>query len=325
MELHQIISRGNTVSALKKTPASPELLFAEMLCKKAAGSQITGDRVTSAKAEPVAIGTITRDNPTVSHLLVNHPDYKKDCWRIIHADINQNKPFTCIRAGETIYIDPATREITWGKEQAPEPMPVINDRTPNTDTPDESLSTRLMDAVKPFIGTSHNKVDCYELVVKGIKALGYRYHGQAGIKSSLMERALHDRLPVNAYLTGEGLMEKTGRAIVSKSFENIGDPAQAAMAFVREIQPLLRQGRILSFSTRTKGHTGVISKSENQWTFINSGRMDNAVGKSVNVNEVGEEFLTDEIENWFARAKKQKEPLKITIGALDQEKLAMFM
>ncbi len=325
MELHQIISRGNTVSALKKKPASRDFLFAEMLCKKAEGTQIAGALVTSEKAEPVAIGTTTRDKPTVSHLLVNHPDYKKECWRIIHADINQNKPFTRIRAGETIYIDPTTREITWGKEQAPESMPVVKDRTPNADTPDKSLSARLIDAVKPFIGTSHSNVDCYELVVNGITSLGYRYHGQAGIKSSLMEMALRDRLPANAYLTGEGLVAKTGRAIVSKSFENIGDPAQAAMAFVREIQPLLRQGRILSFSTPTKGHTGVISKAENQWTFINSGMMDNSVGKSVNANAVGEEFLTDELENWFARAKKQRQPLKITIGALDQEKLATFM
>ena len=325
MELHQIISRDNTVSALKKTPASRDLLFAEMLCRKAKASNITGDLATSAPAEPVAIGTITRDKPTVSHLLVNHPDYKKDCWRIIHADINRDKPFTRIRAGETIYIDPATAEITWGTAPAPAPVLALQDAMAAPEAPDDTLSARFIQALKPYMGTDHSKVDCYELVVNGIKSLGYQYHGQAGIKSSLMERALHDRLPVNAYLTGEGLMEKTGKTIVSKSFENIGDPAQAAMTFVREIQPLLRQGRILSFSTPTKGHTGVISKAENQWTFINSGIMDNSVGKSVNANAVGEEFLTDELENWFALAKKQKEPLRITIGTLDQKKLAMFM
>ena len=325
MELHQIISTGNTASAPKKATRSRDLLFAEMLCRKAEDSHITGALVTSAPAEPVAIGTITRDNPTVSHLLVNHPQYKKDCWRIIHADINRDKPFTCIRAGETIYIHPATGEITWGKALAPEPMPVVKDRTSTVDTPDESLSTRLIDAVKPFIGASHSKVDCYELVVNGIKSLGYRYHGQAGIKSSLMKMALHDKLPVNAYLTGEGLMAKTGKTIVSKSFENIGDPAQAAMAFIREIQPLVKEGCILSFSTPTKGHTGVISKAENQWTFINSGVMDHSVEKSVRANGVGEEFLTDELTNWFARAKKQREPLRITLGAFDQNKLALFM
>ena len=325
MELHQIISRSHTVPALKETSASRDLLFAEMLCRKAEGFQTTGDLATSAPAEPVAIGTITRDKPTVSHLLVNHPDYKKDCWRIIHADINRDKPFTRIRAGETIYIDPATAEITWGTAPAPAPVLALQDAMAAPEAPDDALSARFIQALKPYMGTDHSKVDCYELVVNGIKSLGYQYHGQAGIKSSLMERALHDRLPVNAYLTGEGLMEKTGKTIVSKSFENIGDPAQTAMAFIREIQPLLRQGRILSFSTPTKGHTGVISKAENQWTFINSGIMDNSVGKSVNANAVGEEFLTDELENWFTLAKKQKEPLRITIGALDQEKLDRFM
>ncbi len=325
MELHQIISNNKTVPVPKTEHTAPEGLFSEVLRKKIKSLDITGTSVKPEGTASVSIGTITRDMPTVSHLLVKHPQYQKDCWRIIHAETNQNKPFGRIRAGETIYIDPVTREITWGKKQASKQSLVAGDRNPDLDKSDEILSTRLIDAVKPYIGTSYKKIDCYELVVNGIKSLGYRYHGQEGIKNSLMKMAVHDKLPANAYLTGEGLTEKTGKTMVSKSYGNIDNPAQSARKFIHEINPLFKEGRILSFSTLTKGHTGIISKLKNQWTFINSGRMDNSVGKNVNTHEVGEEFLTDEIENWFALAKTHREPLKITIGTLDKKKLALFM
>ncbi len=325
MELHQIISNNKTLPGLKTGHTTPEGLFSEILRRKVKSLDITGTSVKSEGTASIAIGTITRDMPTVSHLLVKHPQYQKDCWRIIHAKVNQNKPFVSIKAGETIYIDPATHEITWGKKQALKQSLVAGDRNPVLDKSDETLSTRLIDAVKPYIGTSYKKIDCYELVVNGIKSLGYKYYGQEGIKNSLMKMAAHDNLPVNAYLTGEGLTEKTSKIVVSKSYEDIDNPAQITREFIHEIKPLVKEGCILSFSMLTKGHTGIISKRENQWTFINSGLMDNSVKKSINTNGVGEEFLTDEIENWFALAKEQSEPLKITIGALDKKKLAMFI
>jgi len=325
MELHQIISNNKTALVPKTEYTAPEGLFSEILHRKVKSLDITETSIKSEDSAPVAIGTITRDMPTVSHLLVKHPQYQKDCWRIIHAEINRNKPFTRIRAGETIYIDPATHEITWGKKQASKQSLVAVDRNLDLDKPDEVLSTRFIDAVKPYIGTSYKKIDCYELVVNGIKSLGYRYHGQEGIKNSLMKMADHDKLPLNAYLTGEGLTEKIGKTMVSKSYRNIDNPAQSARKFIHGIEPLFKEGRILSFSMLTKGHTGIISRLKNKWTFINSGRMDNSVGKNVNTHEVGEEFLTDEIENWFALAKTHREPLKITIGALDKKKLALFM
>ena len=325
MELHQIISNNKTVPVLKTGSKAPDGLFSEIMHTKVKSLDITGTSVESEGTTSVAIGVITQDMPTASHLLVKHPQYQKDCWSIIHAKINQNKAFVKIKAGETIYIDPATSEITWGKKKATKQSLVAGDRNPDFDKPDEILSTRLNDAVKPYIGTPYKEIDCYELVVNGIKSLGYRYYGQDGIKNSLIKMAVNDNLPVNAYLTGEGLTEKTGKIMVSKSYENIDNPAQITREFIHEIKPLVKEGCILSFSMLTKGHTGIISKRENQWTFINSGLMDNSVRQNINANGVGEEFLTDEIENWFTRAKKQKEPLKITIGALDKKKLAVFI
>jgi hypothetical protein len=325
MELNQIISNNKAGTVTKKVPPVPKGLFSKILGRKVKSPDITGTSIKSEETASVAIGTITQDIPTVSHLLIKHPQYQKDCWRIIHAKINRDKPFVSIRAGETIYIDPDTLEITWDKNKASIQSLAEGERNPTLVNPDETLSTRLIDAVKPYFGTSHKKIDCYELVVNGIKSLGYRYNGQEGIKKSLMEMAAHDKLPINAYLTGEGLTKKTGKIMVSKSYGHIDDAAQGAREFIHEIKPLFKEGRILSFSTLTRGHTGIISKQKNQWTFINSGRMDNSVRKNANANEVGEEILTEEIKNWFTLAKKRREPLKITIGALDKKKLEMFI
>jgi len=325
MQLNNIVSNEKTVPAPKAEQTAPKGLFSKILNQKAKSFDITGTSIKSGDKTTTPIGVLTRGAPTVSHLLVKHPLFKKSCWRIIHAPINQNKQFNKIRAGETIYIDPATKEITWGKKQVPTQSLVVGNQNPILDKPDEILSNHLIDAVKSYIGTSYDKIDCYELVVKGIKSLGYQYYGQEGIKNSLVKMAVHDKLPANAYLTGEGLTEKTGEIVISKSYRKIDNPARIAKKFINEIKPLIKEGRILSFSTRTKGHTGIISKQENQWTFINSGLMDNSVRKTVNTNEVGEEFLTDEIKNWFTLAKKQKEPLTITLGSLNKKKLAMFM
>jgi len=325
MQLHPIRSKDKTVFVPKPEHSIQKDLFSKILNRKAKRLVSTGTSVKSGNNATVTLGAINKDTPTVSHLLVKHPQFKKNCWRIIHAKINQNKAFNKIKPGETIFIDPATKEITWGKQHVPNPSQVAGKSNQLLDKPNEILSTQLSDAVKSYIGTSYNKVDCYELVVNGIKSLGYQYYGQEGIQKSLMEMAVNDKLPVNAYLTGEGLTEKTGKIMASRSYKKIDNPARISRKFINEIKPLIKEGRILSFSTLTKGHTGVISKQKNKWTFINSGLMDNSVKKTVNTNEVGEEFLTDEIKNWFALAKKHKEPLKITIGSLDKKKLEMFM
>ncbi|OQX62286.1 MAG: hypothetical protein B5M55_08030 [Desulfococcus sp. 4484_242] len=61
--------------------------------------------------ELVHLGVISRENPTVSHLLISHPDYGGDCWKIIHSEVNAQKAFRSIREGEDIFIDPVTREL----------------------------------------------------------------------------------------------------------------------------------------------------------------------------------------------------------------------
>lgn len=64
----------------------------------------------------VHLGVISSSHPTVSHLLIKHPEYGKDCWKIIHSDINKDKPYTRIPEGTHICLDPKSKEIIWDYE-----------------------------------------------------------------------------------------------------------------------------------------------------------------------------------------------------------------
>ena len=65
----------------------------------------------------IRLGTISADQPTVSHLLAEHPDYSRDCWEIVHSRTNSAKAYTRIAAGTEIFMNPKTREITWDSVQ----------------------------------------------------------------------------------------------------------------------------------------------------------------------------------------------------------------
>ena len=78
---------------------------------------------------------------------------------------------------------------------------------------------------------------------------------------------------------------------------------------------------ILSFSTQTRGHTGIVSQNNQYWTYINSGRMDHHIGSHHDPKSVGEEFLAGEIKNWVKLAAKSGEHLKITLGRLNEGQL----
>jgi hypothetical protein len=179
----------------------------------------------------------------------------------------------------------------------------------------------LADAVRPFIGTSYTEIDCYGLIVRGLMNQGVQYHGHGGLREKLENLALLDGLPNNAYLTGEGLVEKAGTKLFSNSIYRISNTREESDKIYSEITPYLREGLILSFSTTTRGHTGIISRQEDDWTYINSGVIDNQIFSSEVSEGVGEEFLKAEIENWIVLASSRKEPLTVTLGQIDENQL----
>jgi len=300
----------------------------------------------------VKIGTITSKNPTVSNLLINDPKLRDDCWNIVYGSQNQHKDYTCIRSGTDIYYNPDTKELLWGdmlqkaaeKSTGAASLPrgaggaaagiSIRDATTGksrdhpapiaADASSHNLNEELLKAVEPMEGEAYSDVNCYELLVNGLRKIGVRYFGQHGLGRQLMERALDKGLPMNAYLNGEGLVRFSGSRIYSKSFPKVEDPVRQARKVMDEISPYLQKGGILSFSTETRGHTGIVSRKNGTWTYINSGVMDHPVEKSRTYKGVGEEKLSSEIENWFQLAARHKESLLITFGELNRRKLAAY-
>jgi hypothetical protein len=283
--------------------------------------------------EHVLLGELSPERPTVSDLLEEHPVYGKDTWRIVYSERNRAKPFTRIRPGTKIWLNTETLELAWGRadgrpDLSPNSIEVAS-TTPDVRTKPiskvDSFSEKLVNAVKPYMGATYEELDCFELLVQGLEKLGIRYGGRGGLGEHLVKTAVGKGLPWNAYLNGEGLIQTSGSQIYSKSISRIRDIETQARHLFTELEPLLEKGFILSFSTPTRGHTGIISQSERLWTFINSGDMDHRVGSQSASKGVGEESLTEEIRNWVRLAADRKEPLLVTLGRLVEEKLRSVM
>lgn len=176
-----------------------------------------------------------------------------------------------------------------------------------------------------YMGTPYRKLDCYELLVRGFQDMGVEYNGKSGLQSVLIDKALSLNLPMNAYLTGEGLIEASSQPVYSETFNPVGHYEAAAEKAWKDLEDRLEPGQILSFSIRKGGHTGVISKTGDTWTFLNSGVLNNAVRAASGRKGVGEEDLKAEILGWFRRAEREQSHLRISIGKPDREKLASFL
>lgn len=295
-----------------------------------------GATATARRSEWVPLGTISARRPTVSHLLIRHPRYGSDCWRIIHSETNQGKRFERLQSGTPIWLNPGTGEIAWGPGEGPAacdrtaavPETLRAPASPPTAAalplPETPFSSELVQAVRPYIGRPYAEMNCYDLVVQGLEKIGVRYHGSGGLKSRLLEMALAGGRPANAFLNGEGLIRASGETVYTTSLKAIETPAETAGKVYAAMAPHLAAGQILSFSTPTRGHTGVIAKHDSQWTFINSGRVDHPVAATGTAKGVSEETLQAEIANWLRLAHRRGEPLHITLGRFQDRKLAQF-
>ena len=135
-----------------------------------------------------------------------------------------------------------------------------------------------------------------------------------------MQRAQIDGRANNAYFTGEGITEALGDKIYTREISQVKNIEQQSKDIFQEMQYLMKKGDILSFSLQHRGHTGVISHNKEQWTFINSGHLDNSITANAPRHGVGEETLLSEINNWVKLAQQHKESLQITVGRLDKQK-----
>jgi hypothetical protein len=313
----------------------PENTHAHRATLGKADSTITGPGGNTSSLEQklfpdakqsIKIGTIDSSNPTVSHLLKNHPQLNEHTWNLLASSLNKGKPFDRIARGTEIFINAETMEITWHGADALKTVPHRANVTPppvspasaSLPEPSGRLPADLSEAVQKYMGTSYDEINCYELLVKGLHQMDIPYSGKNGLFSKLTRMAVDKGMAPNAYLNGEGIIKAAGSLVLSKNYSGITDWKNDAAALIRELEPLLDNGQILSFSTEKRGHTGIVSQKDKQWTFINSGRLDNSVNRNSLPHGVGEETLSKEINNWFKTAHARREMLSVTLGRLSQ-------
>jgi hypothetical protein len=277
----------------------------------------------------LTLGKISDRFPTVSHLLKNNPQLRDKTWDLIANDVNADKPFHAIPTGTEIFFDNKTKEINWKSEQTTvaatssqaNATAAASLSTTSTPLSNTTPATDLSQAVQQYLGTPYEKINCYELIVKGLSQMNIPYSGKGGLYTELTKMAKDRGMASNAYLNGEGIVKAAGTLVLSQEYSGKGNWEDEAASLMSAVEPLLDNGQILSFSTRKRGHTGIVSKQNDQWTFINSGRLDNSVTTDSVGKGVGEEVLKEEIRNWYKLAHANNESLSVTLGQLEHDKI----
>lgn len=215
---------------------------------------------------------------------------------------------------QTDFTQPLSEKNSDVRDTTPSPLPSsVTNSSPGLDQ-----------AVGAFIGTPYSRMNCYELLVEGLESMGVQYGGKHGLSRHLMDQASREGRSSYSFHSGEGLTQAIGSDVFMESIPRVKSINSQVRAVMNKMTDVLQEGQILSFSTPTRGHTGVISKKAGDWTFINSGVMDHNLAGKNGGRAVGEEGLGEEMKNWFQRAQKEGSGLTITLGAVDVTKLAKF-
>lgn len=159
------------------------------------------------------------------------------------------------------------------------------------------------------------RLDCYEFVAAVLEKNGIRYYGKDGVGSALIGKAKMEHKPSNHFLTGEGLTRLLSSDTVTLDVR--GESLQQTWEI---LEPRLKEGAILSFSSHRAGHTGIVGLRDGRWVFINSsGRLGDKSSYRVK-----EEDLEGEIRSWLEKVRKEKGSLSITLGQVDRELAAAY-
>lgn len=349
-------TRIKSGSVVTLDPATLSLGWSRPLAAKKQGGPDPG-AATAAPVDPaaapsslVSLGNLSAAQPSVSQLLRSHPVYGSECWQILKAEVNSQKNYATIRRGTEIALNPQTKELVWGQGDQP---PISQGHkgaaplhptfgaavaaeeaiTPTLAgsggevvagrTEPDPFSANLAEGLKAHIGKSYQRLNCYNLVVQGLKEQGVQYLGQGGLEAKLEQVARAEGKASNSYLNGEGLVKVGGTEVYQQRVPVVNDPKNEAKKLYAAMEPYLQKGYVLSFSTPTRGHTGIVSRKGEEWTYINSGRLDHNTEESRVRKGVGEEYLQGELENWCIMAARRKEPLQVTMGRMLAEKLVV--
>ena len=188
----------------------------------------------------------------------------------------------------------------------------------SADSQPQAPSDSVKNAMLQNLRNRFKNRDCLEFVANLLEDNGIAYYGKQGLANRLIGQARTQGKKLNAYLTGEGLTRELSNQPVSltlkrghvRSFDNVW----------QQIRPHIKAGSILSFSSKSFGHTGLVDQIDDQWVYFNSS---GKIGKP-ETYQIKAENLELEIKSWFQRAKRQDTFLNITIGSIDSNLAVQF-
>lgn len=173
-------------------------------------------------------------------------------------------------------------------------------------------------------GSNQNPVNraisknCYEFVAGILEDNGIAYYGNNGVGSALLKKARSLGIRQNSFLTGEGITSLLCDNPVQVHVPQVTDNSFSEIW--EKIEPYLKKGAILSFSSQHFGHTGIIENDAGEWTYINSS---GSAGNNKKYRVLKED-LKHEIHSRLQRAKREQTFLSITLGSVNHDLAVRF-
>jgi len=199
---------------------------------------------------------------------------------------------------------------------SPSPAQVIsNESSPNQSA---DMNKAGKNAMLQNLQSRYKNRDCLEFLANLLEDNGIAYYGKNGLANQLIGQARTQGKKMNAYLTGEGLTRKLSSRPITVRLEK--DYKESFEQVWNRLKPHIRSGSILSFSSKSFGHTGLVDQIDDRWAYFNAS---GTAGKP-ETYQVKAEDLKPEVKSWFDRAQKQETFLNITIGAIDPGLAAQF-
>jgi hypothetical protein len=170
-----------------------------------------------------------------------------------------------------------------------------------------------------YLGLRSDGKDCYNFLVQVLEDSGIPYYGRNGIRESLVNRAEREGVNPYRYLTGEDLTSQLCRDPFRLHVPR--GSAESAAQVWRRMLPGLAHGALLSVSSQSFGHTGIVAGEDGRWTFLNSAKLGRDRKESYLVKE---EELMGELQGWLARAGRHDSFLDITVGLPERGRAEQF-
>ena len=168
------------------------------------------------------------------------------------------------------------------------------------------------------LGMKFARKDCYEFLAGMLETNGIKYYGEGGVASTLIAKARGLGKNPYSFFNGEGVTELLCSKPVTIGVDKVSKDSLEEIWI--KLEPHLKEGAILSYSSDRFGHTGIVGKENGNWVYVNSsGRRGDRSSY-----RILEEDLKSEVAGWLKRAAKKGTFLEITLGNIDRDMAKSF-